>query len=269
VNSADDKKERTRMPGKTPLLIAIAITTFVLVMIASMATQITVSTAPAPTSVPSATAVTALDPATEALIRSREDQYRQALETAQAQIAVANAKLTETNAKLTETNAKLAEVKQPAQPVAPAEPVTTYPVSADQAAAIALDAMPNAQLIKAPELVSLQGVPAYEVVFDQGTIYIDAQTGAVQFNGMAAANGEPVTAEQAAQAASNYLGGGTVVDVKPVKKRGVDVYEVQFQDGTNIYVSTTTGQVVYAEVKSVAEHQGDDDHSEEQHDDDD
>ncbi len=242
------------MPGKTPLLIAIAITTFVLVMIASMATQITASTVPAPTSQPVATPITALDPATEALIRSREDQYRQALETAQAQIAV--------------TNAKLAEVKQPAQPVAPAEPVTTYPVSADQAAAIALEAMPNAQLIKAPELVSLQGIPAYEVVFDQGTIYIEAQTGAVQFNDIAAANGEPVTAEQAAQAASNYLGGGTVVDVKPVKKRGVDVYEVQFQDGTNIYVSTTTGQVVYAEVRNIAE--GDDDeHSEARHNDDD
>lgn len=55
-------------------------------------------------------------------------------------------------------------------------------VSADAATAIALQALPDGTLTKAPELVNYQGVVAYEILLDRASLYIDANSGEVLYN---------------------------------------------------------------------------------------
>lgn len=52
------------------------------------------------------------------------------------------------------------------------------------ATTIALNVLPGASVVRTPELVDFQGTVAYEVVLDQGTIYVDATTGHVLNNPM-------------------------------------------------------------------------------------
>lgn len=52
-----------------------------------------------------------------------------------------------------------------------------------QALQIALASVPNATAMRLPELVDLQGALAYEVVLDKGVVYVDANTGALRYNG--------------------------------------------------------------------------------------
>ncbi len=57
-------------------------------------------------------------------------------------------------------------------------------MSVDAAAAIASGVAYNNQaMVRAPELVLFQGQVAYEVVFKFGSIYVDANSGQVLFNG--------------------------------------------------------------------------------------
>ncbi len=75
---------------------------------------------------------------------------------------------------------------------APAPLTTTLPaatespvqaaLSADVAAQIALNVAPGASLTKTPELVNFQGTVAYEVLLDQGAVYVDANSGKVLAN---------------------------------------------------------------------------------------
>ena len=62
-----------------------------------------------------------------------------------------------------------------------------YPVSADDAATIALNNTPGASLVQQPRLVNVNGTIAYEVPLDRGNVYVDARSGQVLYN---AANGE-------------------------------------------------------------------------------
>ena len=73
-----------------------------------------------------------------------------------------------------------APVHDTPKPTAPA--LAKY--SANQAANIAQNLAPRARLQGTPELVRYGGRVAYEAVFDQGKIYIDANTGAVLSNGI-------------------------------------------------------------------------------------
>src|SRR5689334_5810889 len=47
-----------------------------------------------------------------------------------------------------------------------------YPISPRRAALIALTATPGASLVEAPNVVSFQGVDAYEVQLDGGIVYV-------------------------------------------------------------------------------------------------
>lgn len=61
-------------------------------------------------------------------------------------------------------------------------PVVTNPsvkLTAQQATAIATNAAPRVRFTRAPELVNLDGVLAYEFVSERGTLYVDANTGIV------------------------------------------------------------------------------------------
>jgi hypothetical protein len=70
-----------------------------------------------------------------------------------------------------------APVTWQAAPDAATPPSQSYPVSPEQAAQIALAAVPNAQLLRNPELVDYNGTVAYEVALDAGNMYVDANSG--------------------------------------------------------------------------------------------
>ncbi|MGQ9775284.1 PepSY domain-containing protein [Chloroflexus sp.] len=271
--------------NRTMFLISAALTAFVLVVIGGVASRLSVSepVSEVPTEIvieSNPITVPAIDPTVEALIREREAAYQAALAEAQQRLAEANQRLSATQQQLNEvaTEAQAApavavsaapavaqapvapQVAQPdpvQAPVAPSAP--TYAVSSEQAQAIAQAAAGNATLMRSPELVSLQGTPAYEVVFDRGAIYVDAQTGAILANTIAeiAQSAYPISEDQAIAAAVAYLAGGTVEKVKREYEHGVDAYEVKFSDGSEVYVDAYTGQVVYAKVKNVYGDDGD------------
>lgn len=228
------------------LIIAAALTAFILVLVGGLANRLSSGTAPTPTAgvaelstaVPSGT----LDPTVEALIREREAAYQQAL--------------AEANSRLDQANQQLVEATQPPLAVPAAIPVVTpviYAVTAEQAQTLALTRVPGATLMSPVAVVSYQGVPAYEVILDQGTLYIDAQSAAVLADGTVLPTGVPggqISAEQAAEVALAYHGSGTVRTTELERERGVLVYEVKLNDGSEIYVDATTGQVVYAKIKN-------------------
>lgn len=249
------------MKQHTLLGIAAALTAFVLVVIGALAGQMSQTGAPVaadtvivPTEAP-VSAPVALDPTVEALIREREAAYQQAL-------AEANRRLAEANRHLEAANRQIAQQTNQQQS-APAQP--TYPISIEQAQAIASNLANGATLTKPAELVRYQGTPAYEVIFDRGAVYVDAQSGAVIASTLTqpqpATTQQGITADQAAQIAIAYRGGGQIKKVKFERERGIDVYEVKFTDGAEVYVAASDGAVVYARLdkaKKEDDHKDDD-----------
>ncbi|WP_201543583.1 PepSY domain-containing protein [Psychrobacter immobilis] len=59
------------------------------------------------------------------------------------------------------------------------QPSSLAALSAAQAIALAKQDVPNAILQAEPELINYNGTAAYEVLFDSGTTYIDANFGAI------------------------------------------------------------------------------------------
>ncbi|MFN8505767.1 peptidase [Kouleothrix sp.] len=200
------------MSQRITLIISAAITVFSLVVIggvvARVATQraaqadIATPTAspPAPTADPQA--------ALAAQFAEREAAYQQRLAEANARIQQSNEQLSQAYQKLQQMAAELnqayvqeqqlanrlaaAPAKAPAaapQPTTP--PAPQYALAAGQAADIALAAAPGGQLARAPELVDFEGTIAYEVVLDIGTIYVDANSGQVLYNGAAQIAAQP------------------------------------------------------------------------------
>jgi uncharacterized membrane protein YkoI len=258
------------MSQRTMLAIAAGVTAFVFVIVGGLATRLSQSETTPAAEVVAADPATlpTLDPVTEQLIRDREAAYQRALDQANAKLAEANARIAQANQQADQAVAAAPTIA-PVAPVAPADQAPTYAVSLLQARDLALSTMPGATLSRDPELVNYQGVPAYEVVLNSGTLYIDAQTAAVLFNSAAqqVVSGGPVDADQAAAIAVQYLGGGEVRKVERERERGIEVYEVKFSDGSEVYVVAETGQVAYAEIKGGGgEHEDDDDDQEEQDD---
>ena len=265
------------MMNRTMLFIAATLTAFMLVVIGGVVSRISTTSSPEPVPTEIVVEMTpisvpALDPTAEALLREREAAYQAALAEANRRLAEANQQLNTAQRELNEMSAQVS-VPAPAAPAPAAPPAPVYAVSPEQAQAIAQANAQGATLIRAPELVSLQGVPAYEVVFDRGAIYVDAQTGAILANtistGTQVANA--INEDQAIAAAVAYMGGGTVAKVKREYEHGVDVYEVKFADGSEVYVDAYSGQVVYAKVKNTVNENDDgkkdDDHDKDKKDD--
>lgn len=197
------------MTQRIALTIAAALSAFVLVLIAGVAARVSQSpVAVAPTEVPTAAPTTAatLDPTAQAIIAERDAAYQEALAQANAQIEQANAQIEQANAQIEQANAATAPAAPaaapaaaapaaiapaPAAPAAPAPVAPTYAVSAEQAVTLAQGAAYGVASTKAPELVSLQGIPAYEVTFAQGLVYIDANSGAVLASSIPAPAAQP------------------------------------------------------------------------------
>ncbi|GMV19169.1 MAG: hypothetical protein HS104_20675 [Polyangiaceae bacterium] len=83
----------------------------------------------------------------------------------------------EANARIARQNQMLAAASRPEGPKA--QPG----IDANAAAAAAYRRAPGARLSRPPELVSYRGLPAYEVVLDRGTVYVDASTSEVLHDG--------------------------------------------------------------------------------------
>ncbi len=87
-------------------------------------------------------------------------------------------------------------------PTVSAQPTSapqTGALSPDIAAQVALNVAPGAGLTRTPELVDYQGTLAYEVLLDQGTVYVNANTGGILYNGAAQIISAP---------GQNSIGGG-------------------------------------------------------------
>ncbi|GEM_PF-6491987 len=73
-----------------------------------------------------------------------------------------------------------------------------------------------------------------------------------------------ISREDAIRIATEYANGGTVKEVELNTERGARVYEVEFTNGSEVYVDVVTGRVAYAKLRSDGERE---DHHEEEHDD--
>lgn len=180
------------MNQRTLMIVAAGFTAFVLVLAGSLASRLNGASAQPTAAVvadPAASTTPALDPSVEALLREREAAY-------QAALAEANSRLEQANRQIEQANSQLAQA-----------PAAAAPAAAAPAAA-----------------------PA------------------------------PVSAEQAAQLAIVYRGGGEVREVEHEQERGSLVYDVKFGDGASVYVDAATGQVVYARIRGG-------EHEEREHDD--
>jgi uncharacterized membrane protein YkoI len=167
------------MTQRTALIISAVLAAFVLVLVGGVAARAVQPETAA------ATPATVSDPAdTIAILQQREAAYRNLIDQA-------NARLQEANARLQQVNQQQSQAGQVAQTqtrsAAASAVAPTYAVSSNQAASIALAAVPGAKLTRAPELVLFQGKAAYEVVLDRGKVYVDANSGQVLYNGAAAA----------------------------------------------------------------------------------
>jgi uncharacterized membrane protein YkoI len=250
-------QEIPTMNQRTLVLIAAAITTFVLVLIGGLASTLSGNAALAPTSVatsageaPTTLTSGGLDPTVEALIRQREAEYQAALADTQVRLEQANSQLAQVGS---------SQASPPVPASAPGAPAVV--IDSAQAQTLALAAAPGATLVRAPELVLYANVPAYEVQLDRGSVYIDAAQGTVLANSAVAATATGATIGEAAAiaAATSYLGGGSVRSVELEHERNILVYEVKFTDGSSVYIDAGNGQVAYAKVAGANQNDDDDD----------
>ena len=171
-------------------------------------------------------------------VQQREEQYNQLIQQA-------NQQLDQANAQLQALQSKVEELQQGAE--APAQSAVGF--SADQASEIARQVAGKGRIsVATPELVSFEGKTAYEVVFNQGSIYVDAQNGAVLFNGTVP---QTITADKAAEVASQYLHLTDILQVDQVTIGNQPRYRIIFADGTMAWVDLT-GQIVDIQFKAQA-----------------
>lgn len=161
-----------------------------------------------------------------AVYQEREAAYRQTIEQA--------------NQQLLALQDRLAQLE--GQSAAASSPALAAAVTPEQALQAAREAAgPGMSESRAPELVSFEDKAAYEVPFEAGTIYIDAQTGEVLFNGTLP---QEITADQAAQIASDYLNIQGILKVDQINFRGAPLWRVIFKNSTMAYLDLT-GQITY------------------------
>jgi hypothetical protein len=232
---------------KTTLLISIALTTFILVIIAGVVKSVSASNAN--------TGSTSIDSAeVQQIIADREAAYNQVLDEANSRIAELQSQL---------------DSQQTGQDNS-ATPVTT--IRPDQAAVIANSvAASGSTLLGTSELVDFEGVTAFEVAYQQGNIYVDAGTGNVLYNGTIVLAAPKINAQDAAQIAANYLGDDKIYNVNTTTLNGETVYAVKFKSGTVVIVSDT-GELLlvrlYSGSGSVSGASGGEGDHENEHDDD-
>ncbi len=141
------------MIRKNALLMASALTAFVLVLIGGVAGRLS-NVASAAEQEPSTASVIVDEAALATVLQERDGAYRELIDQA---------------------NQLLAGTAE--------APAAVYPVNADTALAIVLTTVRGGELLQPPELVDYMGAAAYEVSLVQGLVYVDANTGKILANG--------------------------------------------------------------------------------------
>ena len=154
------------MSQKALVLIAGALTAFVLVIVGGVSARVAGASA------------SAASPATDAAVSSaawsqREAEYQNLIQQANQQLQDAYARMASMSPQATATSV-------------PTGPKVVF-TPAD-AAGVALQAVPGSKLQRTPELVEYQGTLAYEVHTTAGLFYIDADTGAILYNSTVASS---------------------------------------------------------------------------------
>ena len=165
------------MNQRPAMILAAGVAAFSLVAIGAVLA--TVTAVPPAQAAQDAATPTAQVNSSDAAFAEREAEYRKLIEQANQRIETANNRIKQLEQQLSEARAQAqANTQSQANTTAQSQ---DYPVSAEQAAQLALLLVPDATLTKDPELVDVQGVTAYEVVLNRGTLYVDANTGRVLF----------------------------------------------------------------------------------------
>jgi len=125
-----------------------------------------------------------------------------------------------------------------------------YAVSASLASQIAEDAV-GTSANGEPQLVDFEGNVAYEVPFDAGMIYVDANSAQILFNGTINLTPAKITAERAAQIAATYMGNDKIYLVESTTLGGVNVYRVKFANSDAVFVDQY-GQIILVRLASPA-----------------
>ncbi len=221
------------MKQNTTLLLSLGITVFILVVIAGvMNPQIVLGKSNA------ADQQAVVDQQVQQALAEREAAYNQLL-------SEANQRLEEANQQIETMSQQVQQVQaapeQQAQPVGP----QYIPVEAAQQAALAV--AQDASLVKAPELVDFEGKVAYEVGFDKGNVYVDADSGEVLMNGTAPQQPHEITQEEAVKIAQDYMGLTDIYLVDMVTINGQQLWRVIFNAGHFVYMDTT-GQITIVQM---------------------
>jgi uncharacterized membrane protein YkoI len=154
--------------------------------------------------------------------------------------------INQANQTIDQANSEITNLQSQLQQQSSTPTAAAYAILPDQASAIASKA--SGQVVQAtPKLVNYNGKAAYEVVFQSGNVYVDANTGLVLFNGALVA--QTISAEQASQIAINYTGNSTVVGVATGLYNNTAAYQVTFQNGEVVYLDMT-GTVLAVQVPS-------------------
>jgi uncharacterized membrane protein YkoI len=198
------------MKNKLSLIIAALLTTALITMGIGVIRNVNARNVQ-PTSVPTATQIP---------VNEREQAYQQMIADANAKIALANQQIEQL---LSSTPTQVVETTSP------------YLFTSEQASALAAN-IAGVQPKSLPELVNFNGTTAYEVIYGNGKVYIDANNGKVLLNGLQTKPTQ-ITADQAVNIAASYLNRTDVISINVGPMDGTNVYIVQFSDGTLVYVN--------------------------------
>jgi hypothetical protein len=186
------------------------------------------------------------------------EQDNQQLGQAYQQITQANQRIVQANQQIDQANTEIKNMQAQMSQAKPAQsksaPVQAAAVtsgannSTGSGAAVTPDQATQAaqQVVDASQkelqpavLVDYQGKLAYEVTFDKGLVYVDANSGTILFNGTVPAQ---ITADTAVQIASDYLNNKNVLQVDKVTVGNRPLYRVIFKNGYFVYLDLT-GQI--------------------------
>jgi uncharacterized membrane protein YkoI len=171
--------------------------------------------------------------------KDREAAYNQLVEQANQQLEKANQELKTLHEKAT---------VQP-QPVVNQLPEPSVAVSVEKASEIAGQVAATGQTeTRKPELVDFEGKTAYEIPFANGSIYVDAQSGTVLFNGTIP---QEVSLDMATKIAEDFLKNSDIVLADEITFRGAQIYRVIFKNSSIVYLDKT-GQITYIIRNSMA-----------------
>jgi uncharacterized membrane protein YkoI len=190
------------MNQKFAFLVAGVLTAFLLVIGGGLAGRLTQSAAVPVAAAAAAEAAPAaqIDLSSQiiAQMQQREADYQHLIDQANQRLQQAYDQQKAAVAQINQTRSIAAapRASQPAAAVAqPAGPM----LSAESALNIAIDASGGKRMTREPQLVLYEGAVAYEIGFTNGAIYIDANSGAVLYNGVTAphaSNGSTVAQQQ-------------------------------------------------------------------------